>query len=638
MLSWLPKHRDAGACLRQAQAAGDGPTMLAAARALAGHSRDAQFTNRIDRLARAARAAMPAAGLAETGLAEVGLAILSSHTIDHLVPAIRVAGLHRNLAIEVHTGEYGQFRSALIMGDPMLERFAPRMILFAIDLPSILEPMTLSADRDTVEASLAGIMEELRLLWSLARERFGAQPVQQTFIPQTSPLLGSNEAMLPASPWACCARLNELLRQASQRGEVLLVDIANPLPDAGSEGRLYDEVRWYQAKQLVNPLVAPAYGELVARLVAAFVGRSRKCLVLDLDNTLWGGVVGDDGLEHLRLGQGSAEGEAYLAFQRHVARLAERGIIIAVCSKNDHDVARSVFDQHSEMQIAFDDVACFVANWADKASNLRHIARTLNIGLDSMVFVDDNPAERDIIRRELPEVAVPELPEDPAGYVQCVADGGYFESLGLTSEDLARSGDYTANNQRAAIRASTTDMEGYLQSLDMTLTAGPISVLDRSRAVQLINKSNQFNLTTRRRTVEELHPLLEDARTVTLAFRLRDRFGDNGLIGVILARPDPAWTAGDLLIDTWLMSCRVLGRGVEVAALCALRSAAVQIGATALIGEYRPSGRNGMVEAHYERLGFERVETDTPDGETFWRMSLQNERAAHHHLKLELTV
>jgi len=633
MLSWLPRHRDAGACLRQAQAARDEPAMLAAARALAGHSRDAQFTNRIDRLSRAARGAMPA-----SGLTEMRLAMLSSHTVDHLAPAIRVAGLHRNLAIEVHTGEYGQFRGPLIAGDPALERFAPHMILFALDLPSLLAPMPLSAGREPVEASLAEIMDGLRQLWSLARERFGAQPAQQTFLPQAPPLLGSNEAMLPASAWACCTRLNELLRQASQQGDVLLVDPANQLPDIGGEGRLYDEVRWYQAKQLVNPLVAPAYGELVARLAAAVVGRSRKCLVLDLDNTLWGGVVGDDGVDHLRLGQGGAEGEAYLAFQRYVARLAERGIIIAICSKNDHDVARSVFDRHPEMQIAFDDIACFVANWSDKASNLRQIAQTLNIGLDSMVFVDDNPAEREIVRRELPEVAVPELPEDPAGYAQCVADSGYFESLGLTSEDLARSGDYTANNQRAAVRASTTDMDGYLQSLDMTLTAGPISSFDRLRAVQLINKSNQFNLTTRRRTAEELHPLLEDGRTIALAFRLRDRFGDNGLISVIVARPDPSWSGGELLIDTWLMSCRVLGRGVEVAALAALRSAAMQAGATALIGEYRPSGRNGMVEAHYEKLGFERVETDTPGDETFWRMSLQAGQVARHHLTLELTA
>ncbi|MDH7639198.1 HAD-IIIC family phosphatase [Sphingomonas oryzagri] len=632
MLSWLPEHRDAGACLRQAQAAGDGPTMLATARMLAGHRRDAQFTNRIDRLARAALAATPT-----PALAEARVAILSSHTIDHLVPAVRVAGLHRGMVIEVHAGDYGQFRSPMIMGCPWIERFAPHMILFAIDLPALLEPIPLSAGRDAVETSLAHIMEELRQLWSLARERFGAQPVQQTFLPQASPLLGSNEALLPASPWSCCARLNDLLRQASQQGEVLLLDVANQLPGIG-EGRLYDEVRWYQAKQLVNPLVAPAYGELVARLAAAVIGRSRKSLVLDLDNTLWGGVVGDDGVENLRLGQGSAEGEAYIAFQRYVARLAERGIIIAVCSKNDHATARSVFDRHPDMQIAFDDIACFVANWADKASNLRHIARTLNIGLDSMVFVDDNPAEREIIRRELPEVAVPELPEDPAGYMQCIADGGYFESLGLTSEDLARSGDYTANNQRAAVRASTTDMDGYLQSLDMTLTAGPISSFDRSRAAQLINKSNQFNLTTRRRTADELHPLLEDARNVILAFRLRDRFGDNGLISVIVARPDAAWSGGELLIDTWLMSCRVLGRGVELAALCALRSAAVQAGATALIGEYRPSGRNGMVEAHYEKLGFERIAADTPGEETFWRMSLQDGQVARHHLKLELTI
>ncbi len=633
MLEWLPRHRDPGAALRLAQSSGDVSVMLDTARLLAGHRRDAQLTNRIDRLARTAHAALPAAGLFEARLA-----ILSSHTIEHLVPAIRVAGLHRNLAVEVHTGDYGQFRRPLIAGDPAIEQFTPHMILLAIDLPSIVETIPLSAHHDAVEASLAEAVEGLRTLWRLVRERFGAQPVQQTFLPQTPPLMGSNEAMLPASPWTCCARLNELLRHATRQGEALLLDVADQLPTADGAGRLYDEVRWYQAKQLINPVFAPAYGELVARLAAAIVGRSRKCLVLDLDNTLWGGVIGDDGLDHIRLGQGSAEGEAFLAFQRYVVRLAERGAIIAICSKNDHAVARSAFDHHPDMQITFDDVACFVANWTDKASNLRHIAQSLNIGLDSMVFVDDNPAEREIIRRELPEVAVPELPEDAAGYVRCLAHAGYFESVGLTAEDLARSDSYAANNQREAIRASVTDMEGYLDSLDMTLTAGRISPFDRLRAVQLINKSNQFNLTTRRRTDEELRLLLDDPHNIALAFRLSDRFGDNGLISVILARPDPAWPPGELLIDTWLMSCRVLGRGVEVAALSVLRSMAMQAGAKALIGEYRPSGRNGMVEGLYGNLGFDRVPIVASGDAVFWRLPLQAGQIDHHHLKLELTA
>jgi FkbH-like protein len=512
------------------------------------------------------------------------------------------------------------------------------MILLAIDLQSILEPIPLSAHEDIVETSLAAVMDELRTLWQLVRQRYGAQPIQQMLLPQTPPLMGSNEAMSPASPWACCMRLNELLRLASRRGEVLLLDVAQQLPITGAEGPIYDEVRWYQAKQLINPAYAPPYGELVARLAAAIVGRSRKCLVLDLDNTLWGGVIGDDGLDHIRLGQGNAEGEAFLAFQCYIARLAERGVIIAICSKNDHAVARSVFDHHPEMQIAFDDVACFVANWTDKASNLRYIAQSLNIGLDSMVFVDDNPAEREIVRRELPEVAVPELPEDAAGYTQCLAHGGYFEAVSLTAEDLTRSGSYAANNQRDAIRASITDMEGYLKSLEMTLTAGRISSFDQSRAVQLINKSNQFNLTTKRRTAEELRLFLDDPHNIGLAFRLRDRFGDNGLISVILARPDPSLPPGELFIDTWLMSCRVLGRGVETAALSVVQSAATQIGAKALIGEYRPSGRNGMVEKLFEDLGFVRISAAVSGDAVRWRMPLRSDQIDRHHLKVELTV
>ena len=211
------------------------------------------------------------------------------------------------------------------------------------------------------------------------------------------------------------------------------------------------------------------YGELVARLLAAQQGRAFKCLALDLDNTLWGGVIGDDGLYGIALGQGSALGEAFVAFQRYARDLSRRGVILAVCSKNDEANALEPFEQHPEMVLQREDIACFVANWTDKASNLREIAAQLNIGLDALVFVDDNPFERNIVRRELPMVAVPELPDDPALYADCLADAGYFESVRLTAEDLQRARQYQANAERAAARGSTTDLEGYLRSLDMDL-------------------------------------------------------------------------------------------------------------------------------------------------------------------------
>ena len=270
------------------------------------------------------------------------------------------------------------------------------------------------------------------------------------------------------------------------------------------------------------------------------------------------------------------------------------------------------------------DIAAFVANWDDKASNLRSIARTLNIGLDSLVFIDDNPAERDIIRRELPMVAVPELPEDVAYYPGCLAAAGYFEAASFTVEDARRARSYAANAERRMALGTATDMPSYLTGLEMTLTARPIGSAELVRATQLVNKTNQFNLTTRRYTEAEIAALAAGPDNVALQSRLQDRFGDNGLISVILARPDADWPSDALLIDTWLMSCRVLGRGVETATLEVLAEAAMARGRTVLIGEYRPTPKNALVRNHYAELGF--TPADAPagafGGASFWRFAI----------------
>lgn len=636
LLPWLPEHPDFSGAMRAARGVADAGERLRAAVALSHHARDAVATGRLDRLAGECLGS-DGESAAAAGLTPLRLAILSSHSVDHLAPAIRVAGLDRRLALGVHVGHYGLYRQALLAGDAELSAFAPQLILLALDSDALLPPLPLSSSAAEADAAVDGAVADLRRLWRAVRDRFGAQPIQQTLIAPSPPLVGSNEGLLAASPVTLCAHLNQRIRAAARDDGVLLVDIAAQMPAAFGDAQLFDPVRWHQAKQLINPVFAPLYGDQVARVAAAVAGLSRKCLVLDLDNTLWGGVIGDDGLEGIKLGQGSAEGEAYLAFQRYAARLAERGVILAVCSKNDHAVAQAAFEQHPEMAIAYPDIACFMANWTDKAANLREIARRINIGLDSLVFVDDNPAEREIIRRELPDVAVVELPDDVAYYPARVAMAGYFEAVSLTADDLSRGRSYAENAQRAAAVDTATDMDGFLDSLAMTLAAGPISAVDRPRAAQLINKSNQFNLTTRRRTEQELASLLSEPGTLGYAFRLRDRFGDNGLISVVLARPDEAWGADELLIDTWLMSCRVLGRGVEAASLGVLAEAAAQRNVSALIGTYQPSGRNGMVESHYDRLGFEPI--DAPAGSAadarFWRLAVAGVAIPNHHILLE---
>jgi FkbH-like protein len=341
---------------------------------------------------------------------------------------------------------------------------------------------------------------------------------------------------------------------------------------------------------------------------------------VDLDNTLWGGVIGDDGLDGIVLGQGSALGEAFVAFQEYLHQLSRRGVILAVCSKNDEANALSPFENHPEMVLKRSHFAAFVANWADKATNLRNIAQRLNIGLDSLVFVDDNPFERNLVRTELPVVAVPELPEDPAHYARCLADAGYFESARITAEDLARTEQYRANIERESLRSSVTDLSTYLESLKMEMQATPFDEIGLGRITQLINKTNQFNLTTRRYSEQEVAAIMSEPNTITLQVRLTDKLGDNGMISVVIAKPTEQ--EDELTIDTWLMSCRVLGRQVEHAVLNILADAAMRSGYRYLKGEFKPTAKNTLVKDHYEKLGFEPAGTGEA-GQTSWRLSLK---------------
>ncbi len=353
-------------------------------------------------------------------------------------------------------------------------------------------------------------------------------------------------------------------------------------------------------------------------------------LVLDLDNTLWGGVIGDDGVNGIALGKGHPAGEAYCAMQCYALRLKERGVILAVCSKNDEVNALAPFQEHVDMVLKRSDIACFVANWNDKASNLRQIASQLNIGTDALAFVDDSPFERNLIRQEMPEVMVPELPQDPAFYVECIAQSGYFEALSITAEDRERAGQYRANLVRESLRANATDLEGYLDSLAMEMVWRRFDYAGLQRVVQLINKTNQFNLTTKRYSEADIRSLMSDGNLLTWQMRLKDRFGDNGVIAILIARSPGN---GDLDLDTWLMSCRVLGRQVEEAALNLVVEDARRLGIRRIIGLYRPTEKNGMVKDMYQRLGFSLLESDGASV-TRWALHVDSYVMRKTHIKM----
>ncbi|MGH8290691.1 MAG: HAD-IIIC family phosphatase [Steroidobacteraceae bacterium] len=551
------------------------------------------------------------------------IAVLGSSTIDHLLPAICVAGLRHGIRIDLYRDEYAQYRQCLLEPSPGLKHFAPTAVLLSITARELMGEVSVMASVKDADDSVDHFLSELRSLWRRAKETLGASILQQTFIDVSEPLFGNFDRLVPGAPGRVIARLNERLSEAAVEERVSVVDVAKACERDGRDA-WFDVARWLQAKQEIAPAAAPAYGELVARVVAAQLGRSRKCLVLDLDNTLWGGIVGDDGLGGIVLGEGNPVGEAHLALQRYARQLSSRGVILAVCSKNDPGLAESAVQNHPEMLLRRGDFAAFAANWGDKAENLKAIAEQLNLGLDSLVLVDDNPVERARIRQALPEVAIPELPDDVAGYVRCIADAGYFEAVSFTAEDLGRSAQYAANAAREDLRGTAASLAEFLAGLQMTMLYGSLTEADMLRVHQLINKTNQFNLTTRRYTREEIEKAATDADSLTLKFRLLDRFGDNGLVSAMILRRN-SLDAEEFAIDIWVMSCRVFGRRLEYAAMNVAAEAARARGARRIVARYIPTTRNAVVRDLYANLGFRPLDpASTGDGPTDWELGLAN--------------
>ena len=600
-LHWLPEPQDWRARLSAFSAVAE-PSWDSAV-TLANLRLDFVRTNTLDATVRARLGSAPPRGLATK---PVRLALLGSGTLTHLQPGIRVGALRRGLHAEVYENDYGQYWQDISDTESALHAFRPTTALLALDGYHLAAGVTASMEPEDAARALDEVVERVVGCWRGLRAGFGCQIIQQLPLPVFAPLLGENEQRLPGSRMAFLARVTAELRARADAEGVDLLALDQWVALDGLHA-WHDGGMWHRAKQEVALAATPLYGDLVARLIAAKQGRSFKCLVLDLDNTVWGGVVGDDGLEGLVLGQGSALGEAFVAFQDFARELSRRGIILAVCSKNDEANALEPFEKHPDMVLKRGDIACFVANWSDKASNLRHIAAALNIGLDALVFIDDNPFERALVRQELPMVAVPEVSDDPTTYPRALADAGYFEALAVTEEDRARSSQYQANRQRDALKETATDLPSYLRGLHMELIWRRFDPIGLQRTVQLINKTNQFNLTTRRYTEADVQAIMADPRAFGLQLRLLDRFGDNGIIAILIGRMT---AEDDLLIDTWLMSCRVLGRQVEPTSLNLIAAEAQRLGARRLIGEYVPTKKNGMVRDHYARLGFAPLDAD----------------------------
>ena len=545
------------------------------------------------------------------------LAILGGFTTDLLTELVELYLFAGGVAAEVYQADYGVFRQEILDPSSRLYAFQPRFTFLAATWHELGHHPDPHDGPEEVERLVAAELADWAMLWNEVHRRSGCQVIQDNFVAPPWRVLGNLEMRHPSSFGRFVARINESLM--AQAPEYVTIHDVEHLAASVGRRSWADERFYHQAKLPCAPEHLVDYAHQLASVVAAHLGLAKKCLVLDLDNTLWGGIVGEDGLEGIRIGPGDPEGEAYQAFQRYVKALRTRGVILAVCSANEERTAREVFDRHPEMVLRLEDISCLVANWGDKATNVRRIASELNIGLNSLVFVDDDPSQRSLVRQLVPEVAVPELSDDPSDLIATLERYRYFQVVSVGKEDLERTELYRANLERGRSSDAAGSLEEFLVGLEMETRTVPIHPGNLVRSAQLINKTNQFNLTTRRYSPADVQSMAESSDWITRTVTLADRFGDNGLISVVLARED----GHDLVIDTWVMSCRVLRRGVEDLLMEHLFVLAGARGLKRIRGEYLPTAKNGLVFDHYARLGFTRIEDSGPA--SHWELDLDAE-------------
>lgn len=529
--------------------------------------------------------------------------------VDHL---LTVAGFAPTLFV----GEYDNYNAEILEADSPLYDFRPDVTLIIPSGHRCRYGGSLSDSYVLVRESVSAQANEILQLCEVLHRRAGCQVLLANFIPCAQFDPGSLRVKSLGSEWGFRRAVSAELGLCSP-AYVHICDLEF-LSSRRGLLKSRDERAWFESKQLCAPDLQLDIAREVTHLVRALRNPQAKLLALDLDNTLWGGIIGDDGLEGIEIGDSSPRGEAFKAFQLHIRTLNERGILLAVCSKNDYAKAVEPFEKHPDMMLRLDHFAAFYANWNPKSENLKAIAADLNLGLDSIVFVDDNPAELEIVRQFAPEVRGILLGPDPSTYVSLLGDCRYFEPMTVTAEDLARGQQYRQEQQRQSLRASTADMNSYLASLAMNADIKPFLPIDFPRIAQLINKSNQFNLTTIRRTESDVRQVWTDPLCRTLTVRLSDRFGDHGLVSVIICTIVENDSFRDLEIETWVMSCRVLQRQVEHVVLNEIFAIARNLGCRRVIGRYLRTEKNDMVRDLYLRMKFDGQE-DLADSATYTR-------------------
>ncbi len=563
-------------------------------------------------------------------LKPIRIAVLGGTTTNELVDILELLLLAEGFSPTFYQSEYNKFYEDAVLEPEKIKAFHPDLVYIHTHYRNVHTLPAVACTETEFQDNIGFELARFQQIWTSLEEGVGCQVIQNNFEQPPFPTLGNLDATAYGGQTRYFAELNLQFAKAASHNRKLLIHDLNSLAGYVGLKHWFDWPRWFSYKILTTPEANLAMAKSLAAMIGVLMGKTKKCLVLDLDNTLWGGVIGDDGPDKIQIGRETAVAEAYTAFQQYCLSLRERGILLAVCSKNNEDIAKEGF-AHPDSILKLEHFSAFRANWEPKHENIKAIAEELNLGLDSFVFVDDNPAERAIVAAQLPMVTVPDIGGEVALYPSLIQSGRYFETVSLSKEDLLRADTYTANAARTLRKAKFLNYGEYLDSLQMVAEIEPLQPVYLERATQLINKSNQFNLTTRRYTFAEVERVSLDPGFIALYGKLTDVFGDNGLVSVVIGRCE----GEELHIDLWIMSCRVLKRDMELAMLDTLVEYARLSGVERVVGYYSQTAKNAMVKDHYAKLGFELVSASEEESASLWALDVRSYLPRNTHIQVK---
>ena len=554
--------------------------------------------------------------LLNDNLVEKNIAILGGSTTSEIKNILEIFLLNYGVKPNFYESDYNKYYEDSLFGNNELDNFKPDVIYIHTTNQNIIKFPEISDSSQDIDTLLSNEIQRYKSIWG-ALSKFDCAIIQNNFDYTENRSLGNLDCYDIHGKTYFINKLNDEFSLNGREMKNLYINDINYLSSYIGLRNWFDASLWHQAKYALSMESIPELAFNISKIINSILGKSKKCLVLDLDNTCWGGVIGDDGLHGIYIGTETAIAESYTAFQKYTKELKNRGIILAVCSKNDFVNAKEGFS-HPESILRFDDFTSFKANWDPKHQNIQGIANEINVGINSLVFIDDNPVERDIVISQISSVSVPNVGADVVDYIAHIDRNGYFEPISLSQDDVNRNQYYTDNKKRVIEQATFLNYGEFLASLEMNAEIKSFSQIYLDRITQLTNKTNQFNLTTKRYTAGEIESIASSDDHITVYGKLTDKYGDNGLVAI---------TIGEIKhktchIDLWLMSCRVLKRDMEFAILDEFVRKCNDKNISEIIGYYRKSTKNSMVSDLYEKFGFNLVDKNNED--SIWKLDIKN--------------